>query len=108
MSPELQESLDHASKLDRSPAHVARLMADGKRQACGFLEQRGFGKPIASQNPQHARGRADPSGPVTAGQAAHGGREDERGGPAQPQRTAGGLQRAKDAVVGRQHDVAVP
>jgi NTE family protein len=41
MSPELQESLDHGSKLDRSPAHIARFMADGERQARAFLEQRG-------------------------------------------------------------------
>jgi hypothetical protein len=41
MSPELQESLDHASKLDRGPAQAARLIADGERQARAFLEQRG-------------------------------------------------------------------
>jgi len=62
MSPELQDSLDHASKRDRSPAHVARLMADGKRQACAFLEQRGFGKPIALRTRSTRRGSADPSG----------------------------------------------
>ena len=41
MSPDLQESLDHASKLDRGSAQAARLMADGERQARTFLEQRG-------------------------------------------------------------------
>ncbi|MFC7478625.1 patatin-like phospholipase family protein [Dankookia sp. GCM10030260] len=41
MSAGLQESLDHASKLDRSTALAANLMADGERQARAFLKQRG-------------------------------------------------------------------
>ena len=41
MSPDLQRSLDHASKLDRGPAQAARLMADGERQSRAFLDQRG-------------------------------------------------------------------
>ena len=86
MSPDLQESLDHASKLDRGAAQAARLMADGERQARAFLEQRGlsrptrraqrsFGKMIAARPYPHlrhppcaaeARGRAGPYWPAPA------------------------------------------
>ncbi len=37
MSPELSESLDYASKLDRSPSFINMLMADGEKQAEKFL-----------------------------------------------------------------------
>ncbi|HIK10650.1 MAG TPA: patatin-like phospholipase family protein [Oscillatoriaceae cyanobacterium M33_DOE_052] len=37
MSDELSDSLDYASKLDRSPAYIQRLMADGEKQAEVFL-----------------------------------------------------------------------
>jgi hypothetical protein len=40
MSAGLQESLDHASKLDRSTALAASLMAGGERQAQAFLKHR--------------------------------------------------------------------
>jgi NTE family protein len=42
MSPDLSAELDLASKLDRSPAFIKRLMADGEQQAETFLQQ--FGK----------------------------------------------------------------
>lgn len=38
MSPQLQEKLDYASKLDRSAAFIELLMADGEGQAKAFLE----------------------------------------------------------------------
>jgi NTE family protein len=37
MSRELQDGLDHASKLSRQPRHIARLIADGEAQAQKFL-----------------------------------------------------------------------
>lgn len=37
MSPELSESLDYASKLDRSQSFIERLMAEGEKQAEIFL-----------------------------------------------------------------------
>jgi NTE family protein len=40
MSPALQESLDYESKLDRSPEHLHRLMADGAARAAEFLQTR--------------------------------------------------------------------
>lgn len=40
MSPELEQSLDYESKLDRSPEHIGRLIADGEKQALKFLAQR--------------------------------------------------------------------
>ena len=46
MSPALQESLDYESKLDRSPAHLRRLFADGQAQAAAFLKIRG--EPLAA------------------------------------------------------------
>src|SRR5215469_1654613 len=46
------------------------------------------------------------SSPTAVNPAADGG-EDQRGRPAEHQRTASGGQRAKDAVAGRQHDIAV-
>ncbi|MFN8459695.1 MAG: patatin-like phospholipase family protein [Anaerolineae bacterium] len=38
MSPDLSGELDLASKLDRSPAFIKRLMADGEKQAEAFLQ----------------------------------------------------------------------
>src|SRR6516165_7115046 len=46
------------------------------------------------------------SSPTAIDRAADGG-EDQRGRPAEHQRTASGRQRAKDAVARRQHDIAV-
>lgn len=40
MSPALQSALDYESKLDRSAAQMARLMADGAAQAAAFLQAR--------------------------------------------------------------------
>jgi NTE family protein len=40
MSADLQESLDYASKIDRSRAHIDRLMAEGERSAHAFLAER--------------------------------------------------------------------
>lgn len=40
MSRELQSKLDYESKLDRSPANIGVLMADGEKQARVFLKQR--------------------------------------------------------------------
>jgi NTE family protein len=40
MSADLQESLDYASKIDRSRAHIDRLMAEGERAAQAFLAER--------------------------------------------------------------------
>ena len=40
MSRELQSKLDYESKLDRSPANIGTLMADGEKQARVFLKQR--------------------------------------------------------------------
>jgi NTE family protein len=42
-SKELADSVVYESKLDRSPANIARLMADGERQAREFLAERGYG-----------------------------------------------------------------
>jgi len=43
MSQTLQEGLDYPSKLSRQPAHIERLMADGKTQADLFLAKIGNG-----------------------------------------------------------------
>ncbi len=40
MAPDLQETLDYASKIDRSRAHIDRLMAEGERAARAFLAER--------------------------------------------------------------------
>lgn len=40
MSSELEQALDYESKLDRSPTHIGRLIADGEQQARNFLAQR--------------------------------------------------------------------
>lgn len=40
MSEEVSKTLDYASKLNRAPALIAKLMADGERQAEAFLESR--------------------------------------------------------------------
>lgn len=37
MTPELADSLDYASKLDRNPSHVNELVKDGQKQAEAFL-----------------------------------------------------------------------
>jgi NTE family protein len=37
MSEPLAESLDYASKLDRSPAHINNLIAEGEQEATAFL-----------------------------------------------------------------------
>jgi NTE family protein len=39
MDRRIADDLDHASKLDRDPALIARLMAEGRRQAADFLQQ---------------------------------------------------------------------
>jgi hypothetical protein len=36
----MDRDLDHASKLDRSPAFIADLMAHGEEAATAFLESR--------------------------------------------------------------------
>jgi NTE family protein len=41
MSSALQAKLDYESKLDRNPAHIARLIEDGEAQARAFLARRG-------------------------------------------------------------------
>ena len=41
MSPDLLESLDYASKLNRAPSFIQELMADGERQAENFLNKKG-------------------------------------------------------------------
>ena len=40
MSPELQETLDYESKIDRSAAHIEHLVLDGERCARAFLRER--------------------------------------------------------------------
>jgi NTE family protein len=40
MSAELANSLNYESKLDRSPANIQRLIADGEKQGKQFLEHR--------------------------------------------------------------------
>ena len=45
MTQELQDGLDYPSKLSRQPAHIERLMADGKAQASAFLTKIGGGQP---------------------------------------------------------------
>ncbi len=40
MSPELQDSLNYESKLDRNPERINRLIEDGKQQARNFLATR--------------------------------------------------------------------
>jgi len=42
ISEALRPSLSYETKLDRGPANIARLMADGERQALRFLEARGL------------------------------------------------------------------
>ena len=39
MSRELQESLNYSTKLDRSAAHISRLIEDGDQQGTRFLQQ---------------------------------------------------------------------
>jgi NTE family protein len=40
MSDELADSLNYESKLDRSPASIHRLIADGEKQGKQFLDHR--------------------------------------------------------------------
>jgi NTE family protein len=40
MSPELQDSLDYESKLDRGAANIKRLMDDGEKQGLAFFNHR--------------------------------------------------------------------
>jgi NTE family protein len=45
MSEQLQEGLDHPSKLSRQPGHINALLADGEAQASAFLERLDAGAP---------------------------------------------------------------
>jgi hypothetical protein len=38
MSDQLQSELDYVSKLSRAPAHIHKLIADGRQQGAAFLE----------------------------------------------------------------------
>jgi NTE family protein len=40
MSPQMSDSLDYASKLNRSPQFIQQLMADGEKQAEAFLQEK--------------------------------------------------------------------
>lgn len=40
MSHELQNTLDHESKLDRGPRNIQSLMLDGEKQGKSFIEGR--------------------------------------------------------------------
>jgi NTE family protein len=40
MSPEMQETLDYESKIDRSAAHIAGLIVEGEKCARVFLHER--------------------------------------------------------------------
>jgi len=47
MSGEFQDTLDYASKIDRSAANIDRLIAEGEKSALAFLSERSQGAPAS-------------------------------------------------------------
>jgi NTE family protein len=51
MSPEIQQTLDYESKIDRSAAHIERLVTEGEKCARVFLRDRARGVTAESLEP---------------------------------------------------------